>query len=58
MPRIPTIPPEQRNFTVDKARDRLRSAEPYRRDDDTPPKTQGGSEEFRQENVGGGHQRP
>ena len=34
MSKIPPIPPEPRLFTGDKARDRLRSAEPGRRDDE------------------------
>jgi hypothetical protein len=34
MSKMPPIPPEQRSFTGDKTRDRLRSAEPGLRDDD------------------------
>ncbi len=40
MPKVPPIPPEQRHFASDKVRDRLRSAEPDRRDADTSLKTQ------------------
>jgi len=32
MPKTPPIPPEQRSFSGDKVRDRLRCAEPDRRD--------------------------
>ncbi len=35
MPKMPPIPPEQRTFSGEKARDRLRSAEPGRRDETT-----------------------
>ncbi len=33
MPKTPPIPPEQRAFSADKVRDRLRSAQPDRRDE-------------------------
>lgn len=33
MSKMPPIPAEQRSFTGDKGRDRLRSAEPQRRDE-------------------------
>jgi hypothetical protein len=50
MSKMPPIPPEQRSFTGDKARDRLRSAEPHVRDDDHHDnlKTQGQSANIRQ----------
>ncbi len=51
MSKMPPIPPEQRSFTGDTARDRLRSAEPGRRDDDQHAenvKTQGQSASVRQ----------
>jgi hypothetical protein len=49
MSKMPPIPPEQRSFTGDKTRDRLRSAEPERRDDDHANlKTQGRSTNIRQ----------
>ncbi len=35
MSKTPPIPPEQRAFTAEQARDRLRSAQPDRRDDTT-----------------------
>ena len=35
MSKMPPIPPEQRSFPSEKARDRLRSAEPHRRDEKT-----------------------
>ncbi len=35
MSKMPPIPPEQRTFSAEKARDRLRSAEPGRRDETT-----------------------
>ncbi len=35
MSRLPPIPPEQRSFTGEQPRDRLRSAEPDRRDEAT-----------------------
>ncbi len=35
MPKAPPIPPEQRAFAAEKARDRLRSARPDRRDETT-----------------------
>ncbi len=49
MTRLPPIPPEQRNFAGDKVRDRLRSAEPDRRDDDTTPPIQVGSDNIQQD---------
>ncbi len=49
MSKMPPIPAEQRAFSGDKARDRLRSAEPDRRDDeDSSAKTQGDSANIRQ----------
>jgi len=50
MSKMPPIPPEQRSFMGDRARDRLRSAEPDRRDDDHAEnlKTQGRSANIRQ----------
>ena len=47
MSKIPPISPEQRTFTADKARDRLRSAEPDRRDEDTSQETPGGGADIR-----------
>ena len=44
MPKPPPIPPkEQRSFAADLVRDRLRSAEPDRRDEtaDPPPRSAG-----------------
>ncbi len=35
MSKMPPIPPEQRTFSAEKSRDRLRSAEPGRRDETT-----------------------
>ena len=35
MSRLPPIPPEQRSFSKEQPRDRLRSAEPGRRDEAT-----------------------
>ena len=52
MSKMPPIPPEQRSFSGDKARDRLRSAEPEVRDDgavhNSNLKTQGQSANIRQ----------
>jgi len=50
MSKMPPVPPEQRSFTGDKARDRLRSAEPNRRDEDSSEdfKTPGHSANIRQ----------
>jgi hypothetical protein len=52
MSKMPPIPPEQRSFTGDKTRDRLRSAEPGLRDDDADHhvdlKTQGQPANIRQ----------
>ena len=53
MSKMPPIPPEQRSFSGDKSRDRLRSAEPDRRDesfadDRSNLKTQGQSANIRQ----------
>ena len=60
MPKMPPIPPEQRAFSGEKAWDRLRSAQPDRRDeitelqssqhgdDDVNLKTQGRSANIRQ----------
>ena len=52
MSKMPPIPPEQRSFSGDKARDRLRSAEPSVRDEDADHhanlKTQGQSANIRQ----------
>ena len=49
MSKMPPIPPEQRSFSGDKARDRLRSAQPDRRDDDEANlKTRGQSANIRQ----------
>ncbi len=39
MSKMPPIPPEQRTFTGEKARDRLRSAQPDRRDETTELKS-------------------
>ena len=40
MPKMPEIPSEKRSFSVEKTRDRLRSAQPDRRDEtfDNPPR--------------------
>ena len=52
MSKMPPIPPEQRSFAGDKARDRLRSAEPDLSDDEAAHrsnlKTQGQSANIRQ----------
>ncbi len=53
MSKMPPIPPEQRSFSGDKGRDRLRSAEPDRSDesfadDRSNLKTQGQSANIRQ----------
>jgi hypothetical protein len=50
MSKMPPIPAEQRSFSGDKARDRLRSAEPDRRDGDREvnARTQGQSANIRQ----------
>ena len=58
MTRLPPIPPEQRNFAGDKVRDRLRSAEPDRRDDDTAPPTQAGSDDLQQDIASTGAEQP
>ncbi|HEY5411933.1 MAG TPA: hypothetical protein VIJ94_14520 [Caulobacteraceae bacterium] len=43
MPGTPPIPPEKRSFSGETMRDRLRSAQPDRRDDiNDPPPKQGG----------------
>ena len=53
MSKTPPIPPEQRSFSSETGRDRLRSAEPHRRDEDVSQdeanlKTQGDSANIRQ----------
>ena len=58
MTKLPPIPPEPRGILADKVRDRLRSAEPDRRDDDTTLKAQGGSDEIQQDIDSTGAERP
>ena len=52
MSKTPPIPPEQRSFSGETGRDRLRSAEPHRRDEEVSHeanlKTQGDSANIRQ----------